>query len=216
MNLKNKIFISLNGDLRSGFKPDLSVFKETIAVDGGARFFEVSDEIPDVLIGDLDSVSDNVLKEFRDNGVKILKFPAKKDLSDFELAINYIKERYSHADITIVGFYSNDRIDHFLFNIEVLKRLKGYDVKIISKTFIMYLLNRGKHELGVDKGCTISMLPISQEVLVDDSEGFEYPLKEEHLIQGSSLSLSNITKTSRILLKIREGQLLVLIPKEKI
>jgi len=219
MNLKTKVLIALNGNIGSGrLWSDLSFFDEKIAVDGGARFFLRYNDFPDLLIGDLDSVNKETLRLFERQGVTIKRFPEKKDFSDFEVALEHVQKKYFSADITIVGFFSNKRIDHFLFNLEVLKKVRKVDfnVSIVDDYFKAFLMHPGEHSFEeVEKGSIVSLLPISNEVFIENSKGLEYEIDNQNITSGSSLSLSNKTKTSRIYLKIREGRLLILIPEEK-
>ena len=59
-----------------------------ISVDGGARHLRAMGVIPNILIGDFDSANTEDLHYFVDLGVENYKFPAEKDMTDSELAID--------------------------------------------------------------------------------------------------------------------------------
>ncbi|WP_443110836.1 hypothetical protein [Caloramator sp. mosi_1] len=45
--------------------------------------------IPNIIIGDLDSIDKKVYEYFLEKGVKIVSYPKEKDFSDTELCIDY-------------------------------------------------------------------------------------------------------------------------------
>ena len=58
-----------------------------IAADGGLRHALALGRLPDVLIGDLDSVTPEQLAQAEAAGVRILRYPVEKDDTDLELAL---------------------------------------------------------------------------------------------------------------------------------
>jgi len=63
-----------------------------IAVDGGANELRRRGIIPNVIIGDMDSISQSTLNYFKDKGVKVVTYPHEKDETDLELALVYAFE----------------------------------------------------------------------------------------------------------------------------
>ena len=60
-----------------------------IACDGGVRHLQKLGIKPDVIIGDMDSIEPAQLASYSAQGVKIIKYPANKDFTDTELALDY-------------------------------------------------------------------------------------------------------------------------------
>jgi len=55
-----------------------------IAADGGCNLAIDSGRIPDILIGDLDSVMQDSLVKCQQSNTEIIKYPTKKDETDLE------------------------------------------------------------------------------------------------------------------------------------
>lgn len=103
----NKAVVALNGEL----KGDREEFKKLIgekdiffiAADGGALFLESIGFLPDVIIGDFDSLTEAQYQRYEKLGAKIIKYPMEKDETDGELALQYCQER-GFNNIIIIGF----------------------------------------------------------------------------------------------------------------
>lgn len=92
-----------------------------IAVDGGLNHCHKLGLKPDLIIGDLDSADKKILPLF--DKVEKQVFPADKDKTDLELAIEYALEQGA-TRITVFAALGN-RIDHTLVNIHLLSRHSG-------------------------------------------------------------------------------------------
>ena len=57
-----------------------------ICADGGLEKVSNYGIIPDIIIGDFDSVDGNVLKQY-ESKIPVKKFPSEKDFTDMELAV---------------------------------------------------------------------------------------------------------------------------------
>ena len=93
METKQAVLI-LNGALENpGF---LASFASSawlkIAVDGGLRYFHLANISPDVLIGDLDSITPKDRAWAEEQHTKIFQYPVEKDETDFELALSFALE----------------------------------------------------------------------------------------------------------------------------
>ena len=86
-----KVCIILNGEIKDYKYIKNIIYKNNydyiICSDGGANHTYKMDIVPDYIIGDLDSVEDNILKYYKSKNVQFEKFPTKKDETDTELSI---------------------------------------------------------------------------------------------------------------------------------
>ncbi|MDX2380235.1 MAG: thiamine diphosphokinase [Acidimicrobiia bacterium] len=87
-----------------------------VAADGGLDRALAAGIEPDVLIGDLDSVSDDALAWAREHAL-VVAHSADKDLTDTELALSFAADRVPDR-ITLVG--GGDRLDHSIAAIGAL------------------------------------------------------------------------------------------------
>ena len=93
----------------------VGAFDLLICADGGLRHAEAMMRTPDILLGDMDSARDIPPDVAR----KV--FPARKDETDGEIAVDYALAEGAD-EIVLVGF-SGCRLDHTLTNICFLKKI---------------------------------------------------------------------------------------------
>jgi thiamine pyrophosphokinase len=106
-----------------------------VAVDGGINHCLRLGIIPEFVIGDLDSASEEALAHFPH--VKKHVYPRDKDQTDLEIALH----QYSHADRLDIFAGLGHRTDHTLFNIHLLARYPG-KASLISNTEEMFVIDR--------------------------------------------------------------------------
>ena len=111
-----RIVIFANGEL-----PDLESARALlkaddylIAADGGANHLLKMGILPEVVIGDLDSVGEDTLFELTSAEVEIQQYSEDKDETDIELALGYAVE-LRPSSILIVGALGG-RLDQTLAN----------------------------------------------------------------------------------------------------
>ena len=87
---------------------------------------------PHMLIGDLDSVTLEDVHRLETAGCAVIKFPAEKDETDFELALDWAVRQDLH-EIVVVGALGG-RLDQTLANLFLLgwELLAGCQVSLIS------------------------------------------------------------------------------------
>ena len=71
--------------------------------------------IPDLIIGDLDSINSKTLDRAKKDAAEIISYEIDKDKTDFELALNYLKIN-NYKNITIIGGESGE-LDHLFGNL---------------------------------------------------------------------------------------------------
>lgn len=178
------------------------------AVNGGIQNALQIGVKPDLIIGDLDSVSEIILSDFKESGVPIKSFPPQKNESDLEIAIDEAVGM-NPKEIIIIGALGK-RIDHTLFNIFLLLKYKDIMIRIITADEEVFLCKKSQ-EINFPKGTTISLIPLTPTVNGVTLDGFKYPLENEDLYMNSSRGLSNILVESPGTIKFQSGEMLVVI-----
>jgi thiamine pyrophosphokinase len=89
-----------------------------IAADGGANHLKKMEMVPDVLIGDLDSVSKGEVKRLETLGTRVIRFPVEKDETDLELSLGYALDQGFREILILAPF--GGRLDQTLGNISLL------------------------------------------------------------------------------------------------
>jgi thiamine pyrophosphokinase len=202
-----------NGDLNDGpaVQEALSHADETIiiAADGGARLALACKRVPHVVIGDLDSLTQDDLAGLLAQGAKLERYPTSKNETDLELALLAAVERGA-TSIWVIGAVG-DRLDQVLANITLrtLPELAGRDVRLVAGRQTVWLIGPGEHTLHGARGDTVSLIPLAGDVENVHTDRLEYPLRGETLRFGPARGVSNVmlSKTARV--SLDEGYLVV-------
>ncbi len=178
-----------------------------VCADGGADHASAMGVHPDVLIGDMDSVSPALRVKLESQGVESIVHPANKDETDLELALLYAVE-HGATRITILGALGR-RIDHELGNLLLLAHpcLAGVDVCIMAGDQEIWLIRQRRVFDGA-VGDLLSLLPIGGDARGVTTSGLEYPLDDETLHFGPARGVSNVFIDPRPGVRVQEGLLL--------
>ncbi|MGI6098013.1 MAG: thiamine diphosphokinase [Dethiobacteria bacterium] len=208
------VYVIANGNC------DVSLLKELkknrddkyiICADGGAALAVQAGLIPDLLIGDFDSLSPIFLTRIAESGSQIKKFPVEKDETDTELAIKEALTLKIHT-LTLLGGWGS-RWDHSLSNINLLagalKKRPHLEVKMMDQKNELWVANKYL-EINGQKGDPLSLLPYSHIVSGVTTSGLYYPLTNARLYRESTLALSNYFLDNKASISIDEGILLVM------
>lgn len=92
-------------------------FVRWIGIDRGAWRLLKHGIIPDIAVGDFDSLSDDERSELMENVVDVVRVPPEKDLTDTELAFKIALERFPQAEKYQLIGGTGGRLDHLLANL---------------------------------------------------------------------------------------------------
>lgn len=181
-----------------------------IAANGGSLNCLSSGRWPHTVVGDLDSISHDLLLEFRRHNVNFLEHPRDKDKTDLELALQFAISQGA-VEVLLLGLYG-ERLDQTLANLLLLARDDWKDVRVTlsSGAELAYLLHsEGSINLIGKPGDIVSLIPLSEIVRGVSTQGLRWPLSGADLSFGTTLSISNELTTSEASVKILSGKLLV-------
>lgn len=179
-----------------------------VCADGGLDHILKIGQIPNLLLGDLDSISDFGIQFIKNNNIPVEKFPSVKNNTDTELAIMYLRNM-GVDDITLIGG-TGSRLDHSLANIFLLKKFneKGRKLRILDdNNIINYVVDSIEIKKNQDR--FVSIIPLNDSGLIVSLKGFEYPLDHEYIDFASTLGISNRIVEEIGIIKIHEGEALV-------
>lgn len=183
-----------------------------ICADGGVKHVLKLGLTPHAVIGDFDSISTSLQKKLARKKIELIKYPKKKDETDFELAINFALEKKCHQ-IIIFGILG-DRIDHLMANIFLLAKIQteneSVKIKIFEGNKEIYILNK-EIIINGQIGDEVSLIPISKMLQGVITDGLEYPLKNETLVFGSTRGVSNVMNKTLAKITISKGVALIVI-----
>ena len=177
-----------------------------IAADRGLDAYDRYGLVPDLLVGDMDSVDAEVLRRW-ENAVDTRRLPCVKDQTDGMEALDQAIERGAE-EIVLLGAMGG-RMDHALGNLMLLVRAARRRVQAVIRTADMAAVCvQGRCALYGARGDTVSLLPLGTARLVSLS-GFYYPLTCGELTDSDSLGISNIVTEDEAWIEAEEGDLLV-------
>jgi thiamine pyrophosphokinase len=202
----NRAWIFANGELgRSDYlKSLISSSDWIVAVDAGYRHLAALNLKPDLVIGDLDSLSEPDLQIIQAQKIPIQRFPPAKDETDLELAID---AALAHACNTIrIACANGGRLDQSLANIALLFRpdLADIDVRLEDGETEVFLI-RSEAIITGSPGDTISLLPAEDRAGGVVTDGLIYPLHSETLWHFQTRGISNVMQSSQARIQVRDG-----------
>jgi len=175
-------------------------FDTLLSADGGADSALRLGLTPDFIIGDLDSISKEAIKKFK-NSSKILQYKRQND-TDVEKCLKFvIKNKFD--EVLLIGVTGN-RLDHTICNLGiVLKFFSKIKLSLLAENSYLKPYT-GNLRLKTQKGEIISLYGFDKKTKIT-SEGLKYPLKNISLPFGEKESTSNVSTSNSIQLKIRNG-----------
>lgn len=196
------------GDLKF-YKNLLKEVDFVICSDGGANYAYMMGIIPDLIVGDLDSIQADVKKFMQQKNVDFKTFPTHKDFTDTQLAVS-IAEEMGAKEIILLGTMGK-RLDHTLSNLycamEAVER--GIKIEHVSPECRVYIVNNIL-EIKGDRGDIVSVLPLTEEAKGVNERGFDYLLDNVILEKRNPYAVSNVISGSTAEISLNEGILLVI------
>ena len=188
-------------------------YKNIIAVDKGLEILDECKIKPNYIIGDFDSLNEDILKKYVDvENIKIIKLNPEKDYTDTHMALKLAIELES-KEITIIGAIGT-RIDHTLANVHILKEPLEKQIKcnILNENNNITLIN--KTSAIQKKYPYISLIPLTTIVEGVTLKGFKYTLNNATMKVGESIGVSNEQIDDDGIIEIKEGILIVIQSKD--
>jgi thiamine pyrophosphokinase len=174
-----------------------------VAADGAALKLRERGILPDVVIGDLDSVGD-----FREvliaEGVEVIEEPSQ-ELNDFEKGLRWVIAR-GELSATVIGI-GGGMTDHALNNFSVLARYaRSIRLSVRDEESIGYAVHDAI-VLNASPGDRLSLIPLPRARLT--TTGLVWELDDEVLGFGEREGGSNRAAERIVTVRVTEGVVLV-------
>ncbi|WP_424244045.1 thiamine pyrophosphokinase [Elusimicrobium posterum] len=210
--MKNKkVLLICNGaDEKKDFLQSEAENAFVICADGGANTARKAGIIPDVIIGDMDSVTAQTKKFFEKHSrIKWVKVE-RQDNTDLEKALDYLKDnKIKHATLVCAA---GGRMDFTLGNLAVIfKYTKQMALTLKSVNWAFYPITKTA-VFNCEPNQRMSLIPNTKCTGVTLS-GLKYPLKNVTL-ETYEPQLSNETLKNKFKVNLTKGNLLVYIEKK--
>lgn len=180
-----------------------------ICADGGARHARNLGLIPDLVLGDFDTLTSDELAELSGLGVELIRYPADKDYTDTHLALRKALE-LGFTEIELLAALGG-RLDHTLANLMLLAIPQGEKarIRILDGQHEVFLIKKDGIISG-ECGDTVSLLPFGGEVTGISTFGLRYQVPGGVFTLGTPIGVSNRLSQKEARVAVGEGLLLVI------
>ena len=184
----------------------LTAGARAIAADGGIVHSQALGVTPELWVGDFDSTSTDLTEQHA--GIPRLPFPAEKNFTDGELAIEQAIERGA-VRLILIGSFGGARTDHALSHLMQAVTLaeRGLDVVLTSGVEEAVPLLSGSRELDLPSGSLFSVIAFTALNGLSLS-GAKYPLDNADIAFGASRTISNVAE-GRLTASLGSGRALI-------
>jgi len=228
--MKCRICIFGNGELDSQLLAQIYSQDFVIGVDYGAYWLLKHKIIPQVAIGDFDSVTKAQTRIIERKIRTVKKYQAEKDQTDMELAVNFAISK-KPAEIVLYGALGK-RLDQTLANIGLLEKIADAGIQgwikdtrnaatvVIKGNTSTCLVGRLSESEGRQapleqkvkpaiRSWYVSIIPLTKTATVT-LQGFKYPLNAHQFSRGQTLGISNELTSASGKISVKEGKVLVI------
>lgn len=180
-----------------------------VAADGGANMARRHGIRPDIIIGDMDSVTKVTLRHFSDSMVLQVN---RQDNTDLEKALDFVASAGIPA-VNVIGA-TGRRIDFTLGNLSVLWNYTAFmDLRFTGDGWTAFPVGRERVVLA-PKGTTVSLIPFGACDGIT-LRGLQYPLQNAAMGVGE-IGVSNVVRSSPFTARVTKGKMLMVVLHENV
>lgn len=207
------IAIVAGGVIHERQQKDIRASDVVIGVDRGALWLVQRGVIPDVAIGDFDSVTRTEKKRIHDASSVYIEYVPQKDMTDLELAVEEAI-RLRATEVHIFGALGR-RFDHAMAAVQLLARLGSHNIYgVIVDNFNKIHIVRRQLTLPKTRSLRyVSVIPMRQSATISLT-GFAYNVSRRTFAVGSTLGISNEIINDHATITIHSGVIVVIQSKD--
>lgn len=178
-----------------------------IAADGGLRHAEGCGIVPDIVLGDFDSLG------YQPAGAEI--FPVEKDDTDAMLAVKK-GLALGCRKFVIYGGLDGERLDHTVANLQTLQFLadRGAAGTLVGRKQIATVVKDGSICFPARFAGTVSVFCMGADAEGVTISGLQYGLENGRLSAGFPLGVSNHFVGKQACVRVEKGMLLLIWQRE--
>ncbi len=174
-----------------------------VCADGGANTAAARGVRPDLIIGDLDSISSRTVKKFSSVPARRI---ADQNSTDLEKALAWLVRR-QYTNIIVAGA-TGGRFDHSIGNLSALVKFSRSAIIRFVDASVEITYVGSEYWFEARPGTVVSLVPVSPcEGIV--TKGLKWELRNESLELGRRESTSNVVRSSPVNIRVRGGDLLL-------
>lgn len=185
-----------------------------VAADGGARYALDAGIVPDLVVGDMDSLGE--VRRFEERGASLERHPVRKDKMDGHLAVLAARDRGATAVDLLCA--AGGRISALLAVPHILLAAErmGLRATMVATWGEAFVLEAGSRTVSGDPRDSVSVFPFTGPATGVTLEGFGYPLEDARLEAGDTLGFHNELVGCAGRVSVGKGALLVIHEKAEV
>jgi thiamine pyrophosphokinase len=204
-------FIFINSKIRKDFIKRIAIKQDDllIGVDGGAKNIMEMGRLPDIVLGDFDSLNDSVFGQLLQKKVPLIKYPKDKDFTDSQIALDFVLQQ-KVKKVIFIGL-SGTRLDHIVTNLLFAShpKYKILDISFWDFQQKIYFIRKYVRFHG-QKNDIVSLIPLLNDVSGITTSGLKYSLQKAVLYFGNSRGISNLMTDKTVEISIKSGLLMII------
>ena len=186
-----------------------------VAADGGALHALAAGIVPDLVVGDMDSLGDEGTRRVEGLGASLERHPARKDKMDGHLAVLAARKKgATNLDLLCATGGRPDAVfalPHLLLAAERM----GVRATVAAGWGEMFVVESGSRTVAGGPGESVSVFPVSGAAEGVTLEGFEYPLEGATVEAGDTVGFHNELLGEGARVAVNDGALLVIHEAER-
>jgi thiamine pyrophosphokinase len=180
-----------------------------VAADGGARYALAAGIVPDLIVGDMDSLGKPLQRELEARGVELERHPTRKDKMDGHLAVFAAAERGATAAEFVCATGGKLGAVFAVPHILLAAERRGLTSNVVADWGGMFVVEAGFRIVKGAPGDSVSVFPLAGPATGVTEEGMDYPLTNATLEPGDTLGFHNELVGAEAKVSVEGGTLLV-------
>ncbi len=204
--------VAAGGDaLDPRWRSSLPTHALVVAADSGLAQVDALGRVPNIIVGDFDSVDPEDLARAERDGARIERHPADKDATDLELALETTR-REGATDVVVIGA-GGGRLDHELAGLALLAAPQWTSMRITALIGSARLTVVHDHALLTgDLASIVTLLAVGGPACGVTTTGLRWALADADLAPTSTLGVSNEIVASPASVSVRAGTVFAIQP----
>ena len=184
-----------------------------VAADSGLHAAVALGLVPDLVVGDMDSVIPSVLEAAVRTGATVERAPRDKDAVDTELAVHAAVARGARRLIVVTG--GGGRLDHALGVLSCLLHpmLTNCEVHVWwGDAYVRVLHGPTRADITGAVGSIVGLIAAGGDAIGIITQGLRWSLNDEDLPFHSTRGVSNVLTSPTATVSLRAGRVFVIQP----
>ncbi|MBR6887545.1 MAG: thiamine diphosphokinase [Selenomonadaceae bacterium] len=187
----------------------VAVGRKIFCIDKGIELCRACELVPKFLIGDFDSAANSAVEWARAKNIPVEKYPADKDLTDTQLALNRAGEIFGEHVALLTGCFGG-RFDHLYSTIFTCAAIDRKIFLADEREIIFYLRGGESAEVKFFKNpLAVSLLPMTNSCAGVTTKNLHWELDGATLTQNFPNATSNRLDADKISVSVGRGTLAV-------